>query len=409
MIGSHLRCVVESHVRMIRSLGYKPDFGQSVERFAAWWEGEMIDRPPVTVKVTPSRPYQGPISTHATERDRWLDVEYVVDAAIATMAQTDYVGDSFPLFWPNVGPEISATPFGCELTYTADTSWSTPVVQRGDDWQRIIDLVPDFTNPYWQTVERMTDYALARCEGRYLVGLSDLHGNYDILAALRDPMQLCMDLMDCPDLVLQAGRHVARSFVAGFARLYDKVHAAGFGTTTWLPFYHEGPAYVPSCDFWCMLSPEMAEEMILPNLLVEMAPLERAIFHLDGPQALRHLDLLLDLPQLDAIQWVYGAGRGPAARWIDVYQRILSAGKSVQLLARDPADALAVLAETGAKGVWVTVEEPFASVDEAQWFINNLNCGCFENANGHLSKSTRNFAFSNRAESKFIQELMVHR
>ncbi|HRW05804.1 MAG TPA: hypothetical protein P5121_11945 [Caldilineaceae bacterium] len=356
---------------MIHSLAYKADFAQTVTRFAAWWEGDLLDRPPVTVRVTPSRPYQGPPANHATERARWLDVEYVVDAAIATMEQRDYVGDTFPIFWPNVGPEISATPYGCELTYTADTSWSTPVVQRCADWQQILTRTPDFTNLYWQTVERMTDYALARCDGRYIVGLSDLHGNYDILAALRDPMQLCIDLMDCPALVRQAGRHVAQGFVAGFERLYAKVRAAGFGTTTWLPFYHEGPAYVPSCDFWCMLSPQMAQEMILPDLLVEMAPMERTIFHLDGPQALRHLDLLLDLPQLNAIQWVYGAGRGPAARWIAVYQRILRAGKSVQLLARDPADALAVLAETGTRGVWVTVEEPFASVEEAAHFVDH--------------------------------------
>ncbi len=357
---------------MIRHLTLKPDFDQTIKRFAAWWLGELVDRPPVTVSVIPQRPYLGPLSTHANHQARWLDVEFVVDAVVANIQRTDYVGDAFPIFWPNVGPEISATVYGCELSFTETTSWSKPVIHTPDDWQRLLTVSPNFDNCYWQTVERMTDYALQRCENQYVVGLSDLHGNYDILAALRDPMQLCLDLMDCPELVIQAGKQAVQGYVAGFNRLAAKVQTAGFGTTTWLPTYHEGLSYVPSCDFWCMVSAQIAQEWILPDILTEMAPLERSIFHLDGPQALRHLDLLLALPQLHAVQWVYGAGRGPAARWIEVYRRIRQAGKSLQLIAQDPADALAILAELGGKGVWVYVEQPFATVAEAERFIADV-------------------------------------
>ena len=357
---------------MIRELSLKPDFGKTVDRFAAWWEGDVIDRPPVTLSVTPSLPYQGPRKQHVTLRERWLDVEFAVESAIAEMERTDYIGDRFPLFWPNIGPEISATPFGCDLSFSETTSWSSPIINSCAEWPTFLQTAPNFDNIYWQTMEQMTDYALTRSEGRFIVGLTDLHGNYDILAALRDPMQLCLDLVDCPELIVQAGRHAARSYVTGYERLYGKLVRAGFGSTTWLPIYHQGPSYVPSCDFWCMLSREMAGDLILPDLLLEMDPLERSIFHLDGPQALRHLDLLLDLPQLDAVQWVYGAGNGPAARWIEVYQRILAAGKSLQLIAFDAADALAVLEQIGLEGVWITVEKPFASVDEADQFIDHI-------------------------------------
>ena len=367
---------------MIRDLKLKPDFNQTIERFAAWWVGEIIDRPPVTVSVTPGRPYtgtspcgKGPISAPPTCQARWLDVEFVVEAAIATMEQTDYIADRFPVFWPNLGPEISATPFGCELTFTETTSWSSPVIRASDDWQRFIETPPDFGNGYWQTIERMTDYALERCEGRFVVGLTDLHGSYDILAALRDPMLLCLDLVDCPELVIQAGKHVAQCYLTQFERLYARVAAAGFGATTWLPVYHKGPAYVPSCDFWCMVSPQVARDLILPDLLTEMKPLERSIFHLDGPQALRHLELILELPQLNAVQWVYGAGNGPAARWVETYRRIRQAGKSLQLIAHDARDALTVLEQIGPAGVWVSVETPFASVEAANAFLKAIERG----------------------------------
>lgn len=358
---------------MIHELKLKPDFDKTIERFEAWWVGEVIDRLPITLSVTPSRPYCGPRSTHANQRERWLDVEFVVESTVAEMERTDYVGDTYPIFWPNIGPEITSTLFGCELTFTETTSWSSPIVKNCDDWQRIIASPPNFANPYWQAMERMTDLAIDRCDGRYVVGITDLHGNYDILAGLRDPMSLNLDLIDCPELVIQAGRHVANGFVQVFNHLYDKVDAAGFGSACWLPAYHEGPAYVPSCDFWCMVSPKMAQEWILPDILVEMEPLERSIFHLDGPQALRHLDLLLQLPHLNAVQWVYGAGKGPAARWIDVYRRIRAAGKSLQLIAQDAKDALTVLKAIGPQGVYIAVEQPFATVDAANCFVEEVS------------------------------------
>jgi hypothetical protein len=34
---------------------------------------------------------------------------------------------------------------------------------------------------------------------------------------------------------------------------------------------------------------------------------ERTIYHLDGPGALRHLDRLLAIPELDCAQWIQGA------------------------------------------------------------------------------------------------------
>lgn len=358
------------------TLKTKPDFDKTIARFEAWWHGEIVDRPPVSLWTKPTRAYRGPNSTHATLRERWLDTEFAVESFLAGLQGAQFLGDTFPVFFPNVGPEITSTLFGCDLEFSETTSWSKPIVHEPDDWHRILQIPPNFDNDYWQAVERMTDLAIERCEGRYIVGTTDLHGNYDILAGLRDPQALCMDVLDCPELLQRVGRHVSLGYVESFQRSHKKLAGAGFGSTTWLPTYHEGPSYVPSSDFWCMVSPTVARELIWPDILVEMAPLERSIFHLDGPQALPHLDLLLDHPQLNAVQWVYGAGHGPAARWIDVYRRIQQAGKSLQLLATNTTDALGVLREIGSKGVWVTVCEPFESVEEAQAFLRETTRAC---------------------------------
>jgi hypothetical protein len=122
-----------------------------------------------------------------------------------------------------------------------------------------------------------------------------------------------------------------------------------------------------------MISPEMARDMVAPTKQIEMAGLERSIFHLDGIQALKHLDTTLALPGLTALQWVYGEGHGPAARWLDVYQRALDAGKSVQVLADSPDDSLAVLDALGPRGVWLTVSKPFDTLDDAHAYLAEVS------------------------------------
>ncbi len=48
----------------------------------------------------------------------------------------------------------------------------------------------------------------------------------------------------------------------------------------------------------------MFEEVFLPGIIEECSFYERTIYHLAGPGALKHLDSLLEIKELDAIQWV---------------------------------------------------------------------------------------------------------
>lgn len=97
----------------------------------------------------------------------------------------------------------------------------------------------------------------------------------------------------------------------------------------------------------------MFREAILPSLRREIGHMKYSLFHLDGPGALKHLDALLELDELDAVQWVYGAGAGPAARWLDVYRRIQDAGKGLQIVGYGGLDEFrAVAPYLTPQGVW---------------------------------------------------------
>ena len=54
------------------------------------------------------------------------------------------------------------------------------------------------------------------------------------------------------------------------------------------------------------------------------------VFHLDGKGMLRHLDRILEIPQIHAIQWVQGVGDDlPILQWLPVIKKIQAAGKGV--------------------------------------------------------------------------------
>ena len=106
------------------------------------------------------------------------------------------------------------------------------------------------------------------------------------------------------------------------------------------------------CDVSCMFSNEVFKEMFLPPLLETMHTVDHRIYHLDGPGAFQHLDTLLDLPELQAIQWVPGAGHTEVTQWIPLIQRIQSKGKGVQVGA-SPQEIEPLLREVRPEGLLI--------------------------------------------------------
>ncbi len=333
-------------------LAAKPDAETCLDRVEAWWDGRIVDRPPVCIGVRPERPARPVPAPGGSIRRRWLDVEHVLERAAAAIEAGVFLAESFPKFVPNVGPEVCATAYGCELEFTDRTSWSVPCA---GSIREVLDLRPDLETPYWTVIRRMTEASLQRGAGRWITAVADLHTNGDLLAALRDPQALALDFADDLDGVRAACRHVRTHFAAFFDDLHDRIRAAGQPCCTWGIAISRRRCYYASCDFICMISPKMLADTILPVLQWEIRRLDRSIFHLDGPGALVHLDALLELPELNAVQWTYGAGSGPGGRWIDVYRRIQQAGKGIEVHAADLDDARAIMENLRPEGVWLSV------------------------------------------------------
>jgi hypothetical protein len=310
---------------------FKPDYELSVQRIDAFWERELIDRPVVQFALAkpPEEQVQLPASGHATSAERWLDAEYQAEWSLAVLSNQEFLGDSMPVAFPNLGPEIFSALYGCPIHFgDHGTSWTEPVLEH---WDVADGLELDWESPYLKKLHEMTDALLEIGKGKFITGMTDWHAGGDAVAAMRDPQDLALDMiLHVPEVKSLLAR-VEADYFRIYDLFYDKLRAAGQPISTWLPLVCDGKYYVPSNDFSIMISNEMFEDVFLPGIVRECQFLDRSIYHLDGPAALRHLDSILSIPELHALQFVPGAGNEGFHKWVEVYQKAQAADKGIEV------------------------------------------------------------------------------
>ena len=320
-------------------------------RFDAWYNCEILDRPPVSIfyvskeGATPLPPGK----THATAREAKLDAEYRVARFELELEQRVFIADTFPSFRSDRAADEAAPLFGGELEFNSESSWA---VHKCKDVREVLTRQPDWNNPYWQAIRRMTDLSVQASAGRWITAINVHDYVADTLVALCGPENLCYAVMDDPEGVRLACDHVASFYAQAYDDIYNRI-SRGNLPTGYEGELSQGKTNRIGCDFFCLISPEMAKQCVYPGLEAEMKHLDRCYFHLDGASALPHLDWLFSQPKVRGIQWVYGATKGPAHKWIDVYRRLQAAGKAIELLPVSVEDATETIKYLKPEGVWI--------------------------------------------------------
>jgi len=347
----------------------KPDYDKTYQRFEAFWNREIIDRPPITITLYKPGASPRPIRRYASLEEKWLDIDGRIDEIEYGLESQEFLYDALPVAFPNLGPEIFSAWCGCGYGYGKTTTWSTPVIE---DWERDYEKARlNMDHPLFKKLVEFTQKLLERGKGRYIVGLTDFHPGGDHLAALRDPENLAVDMIENPEWVKKALNRSVPEYFAAYGAFYQMIHEAGMPTSTWTPIVHNGTFYIPSNDFSCMISKEMFDEFFLPGIRQECEFMDRSLYHLDGPGSLRHLDSLLEIPQLDAIQWVCGSGNEGYHRWVNVYQKIQSAGKGIELHCH--VRELDQIFETlRPEGVWFAGIGGITNREEAEYVVKRI-------------------------------------
>jgi hypothetical protein len=104
-----------------------------------------------------------------------------------------------------------------------------------------------------------------------------------------------------------------------------------------------------------MISRSMFSEFVVPALTVQSRRLDYILYHLDGTTALQHLDALLAIERIQAIQWTPQAGQpgGGDKCWYDLYRRIRRAGKAVQATGVKAEEVVPLVETLGPAGLFI--------------------------------------------------------
>lgn len=344
------------------------DLTKSLARFDAWFANDLLDRPPVTFMRVCRNDVPPPPDPDCSVPG------YLTDGAVRlalfeqTLPLRAFPGDSFPMFCPGIAADHNGTLFGLTLGSNAASVWAEHFVKNIRD---VPNLPFSFDNPYWQSIRQATDLSLERGRGRWITTFC-CHGglNADILVALRGPENLCLDIMDDPE-----GVRLAANYLAGFHAqvcrdMHSRIMAHG-GLVTSDGELSRLRAGRMGCDFLCLISAEMARRTVYESIESNLNDLEQSYFHLDSEGSLCHLDFILSQPKIAAVQWVYGANRGPAAKWAEVYQRLQNSGKAIEILLDDVADALALMKHLKPEGAWFKFYGWTTEADAA-FFLNEV-------------------------------------
>ncbi len=332
----------------------------------AWWRGEL-DRPLVAVTVTNAYPRaraaKAPLLSQATCADFRYAPEEIIEALDEELSACEFLGDAYPrVNFDAFGPGVLAAFCGARLDNSSGGVWFFPDKQR-----EIGDIHPryDPENPWARRIKAIYRAGLARWGNAVQMGMPDLGGVLDVAAVFRGSENLLMDLYDDPDAVLALCREIQTAWRAAYADMAGVLHPGSAGYTDWSGLLSKTPSYIIQCDFSYMISAEMFSQFVLPTIREDVAWLDHSVYHLDGIGEIKHLDALLSLDKLDAVQWVFGDGQPGPMHWLDINRRILGAGKRMMLLGA-PEEMLPAMDVLGGKGVYINIAVPNGKQSAAQ-------------------------------------------
>lgn len=350
-------------------LHFGEDDWARIERdFAAWWAHEL-ERPLVQVVGMEYDPNVVYPEVHKFISNYPLDVpaEKVIADFTPYFEAARFYGDAYPRWFVNFGPGIMAGFLGARVNSVEETVWFEPNPLRP---ACDIHLAYQPDNPWWRRVQEITRAAVEAWEGQVQVSHTDLGGNLDVIASLRTTQNLLYDLYDAPEEV----DRLVREVTALWLRYYDELDAIIYprcrGRTPWAPIFSRETNYMLQCDFSYMISPEMFERFVMPDLTAVCNHLEHGFYHLDGRGQIPHLDMLISIPRLRGIQWIPGDGSPPPHEWLDLLKRIIDGGKLCQVYV-SAEGARTIVKNLGGKSFLLAVQDEM-SAEEAQAFLKLL-------------------------------------
>ncbi|NMA64879.1 MAG: hypothetical protein GX957_01390 [Clostridiaceae bacterium] len=321
------------------------------KRWSAWWECDLYDRP--VMKVTAPVANKKEDIVFDDPADRWFKIENLVKENVRKMENTIYGGEAVPYFETNWSVAF-ALPFGCQAQINEHTAWCEPLSPDESGYPK---LEYDRNGEWYNWILENHKTACESSNNRYYV-TAGMWGNHagDILLSIRGSEELMIDIAENFDWVKSAIGTITDMQKEMFEKLMAMDHLTGLeGTMNYIGCWSPKRTLSFDCDVSCMVSPENYVELFLNPMLDIMEMIDHPIYHLDGPDALRHLDAILAVPKLKAVQWVPGAGKEEITQWYPAIRKIQEAKKAV-IIYTTPEEAYQVLKDLSPEGLCICTE-----------------------------------------------------
>ena len=307
---------------------YKNDWEQAKKRLTAFWNQEVADRCCVSVKAFDHQALSTVRIVNGTDEERfrhWTDPERIIQRNRLRMENTYYGGEAFPCIFVDLGAGGHAGFFKGAKYYFGDSVWFFPSIEEPDE------LEFDQNSFLYQKTLELAQSFVQDSQGDYMVSMPDSTGNADALAHLMGSENLMISMLEDPEAVQRALMKLQKAYESIMTDVYGIVKDVNEGgscvdwLSTWAPGYHAQM----QCDMSVMINNDMFKEFIMPELQAQCRHLQYPLYHFDGVEQIRHLDDLLSIPELRAIQWTQVAGQKSCMEYLPVLQKIQAAGKSL--------------------------------------------------------------------------------
>jgi hypothetical protein len=327
------------------------DLDGILQRHRAFWQREIVDRPPVAVTAPIDRP--APLPQARDDEQLLADPEFNVAASLAAVANTWYGGDALPVA---CSPGNLLYPaWGGSGRFGSQTVWVDPTIT---DWRQWADYRFDRQNVWVRRYLGVNKAIAQAARGKYFVQTQGFFGAMDAMASMRGYEDFLMEL------ALEEARPAIRAAQAQAIEghqyivrsVWDDAADAQEGAVTMPCIWAPGRVNYWSADFTCLIGPRDFDEWMAGEFAEIIRSCEYSFYHLDGPDAVRHLPAIARMPGLHGIQYT----RAPREGIDDVIRmarEIQNLGKAAYVWVLH-TNAQRVFDELDPRGMFVQVNAP---------------------------------------------------
>lgn len=341
---------------------WKTNLEETKQRYINWWKHKGII-------LNMWEHFQEGVKPHADVpapsapkdlNQKWFDPEWRAEYLDWYVAHSCLKADMLPVANTQLGPGSLAAILGGVFEGGEDTIWIHPDPQFKDD----ITFNPE--HPNYLLHKALLKACKEKAKGNYYVGMPDLMEGMDVLAALKGTDKVLMDTVTQPDVLEHQMQQINDIYFKVFDELYDIIREGDEMAFCYFSSWAPGKMSKLQSDISTMISVDDYRRFVQPFIRQQCQKIDYTLYHLDGVGALHHLPALLEIEELNAIQWTPGVGepQGGSPKWYDLYRKILAAGKSIMACWVTLDELRPLLDNIGGDGVHLEMD--FHNEDEVE-------------------------------------------